>query len=56
MNDVRLLHDVFSIKTSCLTISFDHTIAVVANISEQLSVTRGEKDRVSNTVTRLMKL
>lgn len=47
-------HHVFSVKTSFLTISFDNTIAVVANVSKQLSVMRGEKQTVSNTATRLM--
>lgn len=33
-----------------LTISFDYTVAMVANISKQLSVTQ-VKNTVSNTVT-----
>lgn len=49
------LHYVFSNKTSFLTIAFDHTIAVVANISKQLRLTREDKNTVSNTVTRLAK-
>lgn len=43
-------HYVFAIQTSSLTISFDNTVAVVADISKQLSATRGEKQRVSNTI------
>lgn len=38
------------LETSFLTISFNHTIAVVAHISKQLFVTMGEK-QISNTVT-----
>lgn len=43
-------HIYLFIKTSFLTISFNHTIAVVAHIAKQLSVKKGEK-QISNTVT-----
>lgn len=46
----RLIYNILKIKALVLTISFDYTVAVVANISEQLSVTQ-VKNTVSNTVT-----
>lgn len=38
--------------TILLTVSFDYTVAVVANVSEQLSVTKG-RYTVTNTVTNM---
>lgn len=45
------IYNIFKIKAMMLTVSFDYTVAVVANISKQLSVTR-VKNIVSNTVTQ----
>lgn len=44
----RLIYDIFKVKAMVLTVSFDYTVAVVANISKQLSVTQ-VKNIVSNT-------
>lgn len=46
----RLIFNIFKIKAIVLTISFDYTVAVVANISKQLSMTPVKKT-VSNSVT-----
>lgn len=45
-----LIYNIFKIKAMVLTVSFDYTVAVVANISKQLSVIQ-VKNIVSNNVT-----
>lgn len=54
-SDTWPLHGVLLIKGTFLTIAFDDTIAVVANVSKQLRGDTGErKARVSNKVAHLM--